>query len=233
MRTKTNNLLALALLACSLAAPAVAQDRAANAPAATPAAAPGGATDTASPAEQVIVPQVTRRDIWVPKYPSNDFAFSLLAGTYATQNFGSSAVAGVRLGYHVTEDVFFEGSYGQTKVSDEAFRQILPGGIFPQPKQTLSYYDVVAGYNLLPGEVFFGRGVARATQGYLVAGVGSTRFAGDARQTMVVGFGLRLILADHFAVQADVRDHLFSLDLLGRRQSTQNPEVVLGLTAYF
>ena len=55
--------------------------------------------------EQVIVPQVERREVKLPRFASNDFSVGLFAGTYATQNFGTSAVSGVRLGYHVTEDV--------------------------------------------------------------------------------------------------------------------------------
>ena len=40
-------------------------------------------------------------------------------------------------------------------------------------------------------------------------------------------------MADWFSLQADVRDHVFTLDLLGRRQSTQNLEVTAGLTVFF
>ncbi len=188
---------------------------------------------TQTAAEQVIVPQVERRDIKRPKYPSNDFAFGLYGGTYATQNFGSAAVSGLRVSYHITEDIFVDGTLGKTKVSDELFRQVLPGGIFVNRSEKLSYYAISAGYNLLPGEVFFGRSTAKATQGYILAGVGSTNFAGQKRQTIHAGFGLRLILADWFSLQADVRDHIFSLDLLGKRQSTQNPEITLGLTLFF
>ena len=82
--------------------------------------------------EQVIVPEVDRRPIKLPKFPSNDFELGTYVGTYATKNFGTSLVYGVRLGYHITEDVFVEAVYGRTKVSDESFRQILPGGIFVQ-----------------------------------------------------------------------------------------------------
>ena len=194
-----------------------------------PTTAPGSASVT----EQVIVPQVERRDLRRPKYPSNDFAVGLYAGTYATQNFGAAAVSGLRLSYHVTEDFFVDATLGRSKVSDENFRQVLPGGIFVNRTETLSYYAVSAGYNVLPGEVFFGRNHAKATQGYILAGVGSTDFAGQKRQTFHAGFGLRLIVADWFSVQADVRDHIFTLDLLGRRQSTQNIEVTAGLTLFF
>ena len=190
-------------------------------------------TTPSSATEQVIVPQVERRDVKRPKYPSNDFAFGLYAGTYATQNFGASTVSGLRVSYHVTEDIFVDATLGRTKVSDQNFRQILPGGIFVNRSEKLSYYAVSAGYNVLPGEVFFGRNVAKATQGYILAGVGSTDFAGQKRQTFHAGFGLRLIVADWFSVQADVRNHIFTLDLLGRRQSTQNLEVTAGLTLFF
>ena len=99
--------------------------------------------------------------------------------------------------------------------------------------EKLSYYSVSAGYNVLPGEVFIGRGNALATQGYLLAGIGSTRFAGQRHQTLHAGFGVRVLMKHRFALQADVRDHVFSLDLLGKRQSTQNIEVTAGLTFFF
>ena len=82
--------------AAALCTPAFAQT--------SPAGAPTTPT-SASATEQVIVPQVERRDVKRPKYPSNDFAFGLYAGTYATQNFGAAAVSGLRLSYHVTEDI--------------------------------------------------------------------------------------------------------------------------------
>ena len=199
-----------------------------------PAFAQSSATATpATATEQVIVPQVERREVRRPKIPSNDFAVGLYGGIYSTQNFGTAGVTGLRLSYHVTEDIFVDATLGRSKVSDESFRQVLPGGIFVNRSETLSYYAISAGYNVLPGEVFFGRSVAKVTQGYILAGVGSTDFAGQKRQTLHAGFGLRLIVADWFSVQADVRDHIFTLDLLGRRQSTQNLEVTAGLTIFF
>jgi outer membrane beta-barrel protein len=183
--------------------------------------------------EQVIVPQVERRPLQRPRFPSNDFTVSLFAGSYHTQNFGSSGVSGVRLGYHITENFFVEGTLGRTKLSDEAFRQILPGGVFASADQKLSYYHVGLGYNLLNGESFFGSNVAKLTQGYVLAGAGSTKIAEQNKQTVMLGFGMRVVLNDWFVVQADFREHLFSLDLLGKRQNTRNPEVSVGLTVTF
>jgi outer membrane beta-barrel protein len=219
MQTQQQKLLLAALVVVS--APAWAQTAPPTPPNSQPAA------------EQVIQPTVQRRDVKRPRYPSNDFAIGIYGGSYSTENFGSSGSSGVRLGYHITEDFFIDANYGQTKVSDDAFRQILPGGVFVNRSEKLTYYGLSVGYNLLPGEVFFGRGYAFASQGYLLAGVGSTDFAGQKRQTVHLGFGLRLILTNWFAVQADVRNHSFSLDLLGRRTNTNNPEITAGLTVYF
>ena len=188
---------------------------------------PAGNTD------QVVVPQVDRRDIEKPKFPSNDFEIGLFTGTYATQNFGSSWVYGARIGYHITEDFFVESAYGQTKVSDELFRQILPGGIFAKNSEKLSYYNLSIGYNLLPGEIFLGGRRARPSQFNVIAGVGSTKFDLQRKTTFNAGFGYRVYLADWLALQLDLRDHIFSLDLLGKRQNTQHVELTGGLTVYF
>lgn len=187
----------------------------------------------AAPADAVINPQVDRRDVALPKIPSNDFEIGAFAGSFATQNFGTSGVAGVRLGYHITEDVFVEGVYARTKVSDKAYRNILPGGIFPNETETLTYYNISAGYNVLPGEVFIGRGRALASALYLIGGIGTTKFFDQSHQTFNFGVGMRVFAKDWFALQVDMRDHIFSVDLLGTRQSTNNLELTAGFTFFF
>jgi outer membrane beta-barrel protein len=190
-------------------------------------------TPAAGNNDQVVIPQVDRRDIEKPKFPSNDFEVGLFTGTFATQNFGSSWVYGARIGYHITEDFFVQAAYGQTKVSDALFRQILPGGILVAGTEKLSYYNLSIGYNLFPGEIFIGGSRARPSQFYIVAGVGSTKFADQRKPTFNAGFGYRVYLADWVALQLDLRDHIFSLDLLGKRENTQNVELTGGLTFYF
>jgi outer membrane beta-barrel protein len=189
--------------------------------------------DQKAPNEQVINPEVDRRDVRMPKFPSNDFEIGVFVGSYATQNFGTSVVGGLRAGYHITEDIFVEGVLAQTKVSDEDFRNILPSGIFTSPKQKLSYYNLSVGWNVLPGEVFIGSKRAKASALYLIAGVGSTRFVEQRRQTFNVGLGNRLFLTDKMSLQVDLRDHIFSLDLLGQRKNTQNIELSAGFSYFF
>jgi outer membrane beta-barrel protein len=142
-------------------------------------------------------------------------------------------VGGLRLGYHVTEDFFVEGVVAQTKVSDASFRQVLPGGVFPDEQETLSYYKLSVGYNILPGEVFLGGKHAKPFALYVVGGVGSTSFNQQRKATFNFGSGMRVYLTDRIALQIDARDHIFSLDLLGKNQTTQNLELTFGLTTSF
>ena len=208
----------LLLITAMLSAPALAQTAAPQQPA----------------NEQVIVPEVQRRDVRLPKFPSKDFEVGLLVGTYATQSFGASAVGGLRLGYHLSEDFFVEGVYAQTKVSDKTFEEIFPGaGPLADTDKKLSYYNVSAGYNLFPGEIFLGSKTAKASSIYVIGGVGSTKFANQRKQTFNVGFGFRVLFSDRWAVRVDVRDHIFSYDLLGVRQNTQNLELTTAFAYYF
>jgi outer membrane beta-barrel protein len=183
--------------------------------------------------EQVIDPQVQRRPVKLPRFPSSDIEAGVFTGTYAAQNFGSYLLTGVRLGYHITEDFFAEAAYGRTKIDDSTFRQVLPGGVFPTGEETLRYTNLSIGVNVLPGEIFIGRDTAKASAAYVMAGLGSTRFNNQRFLTFSAGLGLRVLLSDWAVVQADMRDHIFELDLLGDRRISQNFELSFGVTFNF
>jgi len=184
-------------------------------------------------ADQVVVPKVDRRDIRLPTFPSSDFEVGLFGGSHSTQNFGASMVGGLRLGYHITEDYFVEASLGRTKVSDAAFRRVLPGGIFTRERETLQYANVSAGVNVLPGEVFFGRDTAMPYYLFVLGGVGTTSFNNTRHQTFNLGLGMKVFVRDWFAVRVDMQDHIFKLDLLGKSERTQNYELTAGLSFLF
>ena len=188
---------------------------------------------TTSSDQQAVVPQVQRNALRPARFPSNDFEVGLFGGIYGTQNFGASFAGGGRLGYHITEDFFAEASYGQTNVTDEAFRRVLPGGIFTSDTEKLSYYNLSLGWNMLPGEIFLGSSIAKISQVYLSAGVGRTKFVDQREQTFNFGIGTKVFLANWFALRVDMRDHIFSLDLLGKRDSTHNLELTTGASFFF
>jgi outer membrane beta-barrel protein len=183
--------------------------------------------------DQVIVPEVERREVHKAHYPSNDFQVSMDIGGYNAGVLGTSATANVRLAYHITEDWFTEASYGQVKISDSAFRDILPGGVLEHQFERLQTYDLAIGYNFISGEAFFGTKTAKAYQMYATGAIGNTIFNGERMQTWAYGFGTRLLWNDNWALRIDARNHLFKFDLLGERDLAQHYELSLGVSYFF
>ena len=201
---------------------------------ATLCAAPAHAADTTAPTgtDQVIQPEVSRRDIKIPKIESSDFEIGAYAGILSVEYFGTSPVYGARLAYHVSEDYFLEGVYGRSTVSDEAFcNQGLC--IFPQRQEDLTYYALSLGYNLFPSEIFIGRQHAMNSAVYVLAGVGSTSLVSESHFTFNVGLGIRVLPRDWLALHVTVRNHLFNSDFLGTNKLTNNFELTGGLSVFF
>ncbi len=184
--------------------------------------------------EQVIEPEIDRRDIKETAIDTENFAVSLFGGVMNVEDFGSNPVYGIRFAYHVTEDVFVEASYGRTETGETSFER-LSGNIqlLRDDDRTLSYYNASAGINILPGEGFIGRKWAFTSALYLIGGVGSTEFAGDDAFTWNVGAGYRVLISDWLALRIDARDHVFDLDLLGKKQTNHNLEFTGGLSIFF
>jgi len=189
---------------------------------------------TAEPPGQVIDPQVERREIKEPKIDREDFEIGAFVGVMGIEDFGSDLSYGVRLAYHITEGFFMEATVGQSEGGLTSF-EVLSGGarLITDSERTLTYYNLNVGYNILPGEVFLGEGRAYNTNLYLIAGLGSTEFAGDDRFTVNFGAGYRFLLNDSVALHIDFRDHLFDIDLLGEEKTAHNLEGHLGFTVFF
>jgi outer membrane beta-barrel protein len=189
---------------------------------------------TAEPPGQVIDPEVERREIKEPAIDKEDFEIGAFVGVMSIEDFGTNLVYGARIAYHLTEGFFVEGTVGQSDGGLTSF-EILSGGapLISDSERQLTYYNLNLGYNILPGEVFLGEGHAYNQQLYLIAGLGSTRFAGDDRFTVNFGAGYRFLLNDSVAIHADFRDHLFDIDLFGEEKTAHNLEAHVGVTVFF
>ncbi len=183
--------------------------------------------------EQVIKPEIERREIKIPNIDTENFEVGAYIGQYSMEDFGTKAVTGFKLTYHITERAFIEGTFGSTEVSDTTFRGILPGGLFPTENEVLEYTYVVIGYNLFPGEFFPFEGVAWSSAFYLVAGAGNTTFVTKDHSTTILGAGFRILPKDWFAIHMDVRRHSFESDVTGTTKTINNLEMTLGLAIYF
>ena len=189
---------------------------------------------TAEPPGQVIDPQVERREIKEPKIDREDFEVGAFVGILGIEDFGSDVSYGLRLAYHITEGFFLEATAGASRGGLTSFEELSGDArLITDSERDYYYYNLSLGYNILPGEVFLGEGRAYNTNLYLIAGLGSTRFAGDDRFTVNVGAGYRFLLNDSVALHIDFRDHLYDIDLFGEEKTVHNLEGHLGFTVFF
>ncbi len=184
--------------------------------------------------EKIITPDLERRSITEDKIDSEDWEVGVFAGVLSIEDFGSDSVIGASLAYHITEDFFIEANYAQSQAGETSF-ELLSGSIqlLTDDQRDYTYYNLTAGYNIFPGEVFIGENWAFNTNFYLIAGVGNTTFADNDFFTVSAGAGFRFFATDAIAIRFDVRDHLFDSDVLGESKTTHNLEARIGATVYF
>jgi outer membrane beta-barrel protein len=184
--------------------------------------------------EPLVVREPERREVKVDDIDTENFEIGAYGGVLDVDNFGTNGVYGLRAAYHITEDFFIEGLYGRSKLGETSFEK-LSGNVqlLTDDDRNFSYYNLSFGYNVLPGESFIGRKYAFRGGLYLIAGAGSSDFAGDQRFTVSGGFGYRLAATDWLALRIDVRDYVFESDLLGKNETYNNLEFTGGLTFFF
>jgi outer membrane beta-barrel protein len=182
----------------------------------------------------VIEPDIERREIQTARLDTEDFEVGIFAGQLSVEDFGVNTVAGARFAYHVTEGFFVELAAGKTDTERTSFERLSGAAqLLTDSQREYTYYTVSLGYNIFPGESFIGKNRALNTTTYLIGGVGKTTFAGDDRFTVNIGLGMRLMPLDWLAIHADVRDHIFDIDLLGQEKTSHNIEAHLGVTFFF
>jgi outer membrane beta-barrel protein len=184
--------------------------------------------------EQVIDPEVLRREIKEPDIDVENWELGAFVGIMSIEDFGTDLVYGATLAYHVTEGFFLQAALGKSTAGLTSF-EILGGGapILSDSERDFVYYNISVGYNILPGEAYIGEVRAYNAGLYVIGGLGSTRFAGDDRFTVNFGAGYRLIMTDSIALHLDFRDHLYDIDVLGEEKTAHNLEATIGLTVFF
>jgi outer membrane beta-barrel protein len=181
----------------------------------------------------ILEPEVDRREIKEADIDSENIELSVFTGFVSIEDFGSDSIVGARLGYHITENIFMEASYGAATAGTTSFEELSGGAPFlTDEERDFIVYDLVVGYNF-NNELFITEGWVFNSDFYLLAGAGATEFGGDERFTATVGAGYRVLLTDFLSLRFDVRDHIFNSDLIGEEKSTHNIAYSLGISVFF
>ncbi len=184
--------------------------------------------------EDLIQPQIERRQFDESLIDSEDFEISAYVGMLSIEDFGVNSVNGFKITYYINEDYFTQVAIGESGAGQTSFEVLSAGApLLSDDERDLSFYQINIGYNLFPGEAFVSKTTTLNNALYLVAGLGNTEFAGDDRHTINYGFGYRILFLDTFSFNIDLRDHLFDMDIFGEKTETHNLEYSLALGWYF
>jgi len=182
----------------------------------------------------IIDPQVTRRVVKTPKIKAKDFELGAYFGALSIEDFGTNPIYGARAAYHVTEDIFLEAFLARSKAGTSSLEETFPDiSVVSTSGRQFTYYDLDVGYNVLPGEIFLGRGRAFNSALYVTVGLGDVKFADKDQFALNFGIGERLLITDWLAAHLDVRDHVFESDLFGVTKNVHNIEATVGLTVFY
>jgi outer membrane beta-barrel protein len=228
-----------AALACAGCAShhARAAKAASTVPAGTAAPPPGADEDASAdntPPPVVVQPQVQQRTITVPHIGARNVELGAYYGILSIEDFGAQPVQGLKLDYHVTEDFFFQGVYGQSRAGETSY-ELLSGGVqlLSNAERRFTYYDLSLGYNLLPGEIFIGHNLAMTSALYMLGGIGSVDFAGDQNFAVNFGAGFRVLPTDWLAFHVDMQDIVFRTNIFSVYRLTNNLQATVGLSVFF
>ncbi|WP_334078428.1 outer membrane beta-barrel domain-containing protein [Microbulbifer sp. M83] len=198
-------------------------------------AGPASAQQDTTVLDDIVSPGLERREIREADIDSENFEVTaFLGGIVNVEDFGSNAVYGGALAYHISEDFFMEAGYGQTELGESSFERLSGAApLLTDEERELSYYNLSLAWNLFPGEYFAFDDWALNGGFYLVGGIGNTSFADEDHFTYNIGAGIRVLPTDWLSLRLDVRDHIFEHELFGEAQVTNNLSAQLGLSVYF
>lgn len=184
---------------------------------------------------KIIEPDLQLRKSEQAKIDDEVFEVGFFTGLISIEDFGSHPLYGLKASFHATEDFFLQLNYGQSKAGKTSYETVSGSGIniLSDKDREFTYYDLLVGYNIFPGETFVTSRHTFNSAFYLVGGAGNTDFAGDNHFTLVIGSGYRIILTDWLTWNLDYRDHIFETELLGHKKQSHNLEFATGLTVFF
>ncbi|WP_105102407.1 outer membrane beta-barrel domain-containing protein [Microbulbifer pacificus] len=185
--------------------------------------------------DEIISPDLERREIREAKIDSEDFEFTVyMGGVLSMEDFGTNRMIGGSLAYHISEDFFMEAAYAESELGLSSYEKLSGSApLFTDDERDLSMYNLSLAWNFLPGEIFILDRWALNSNLYLIGGVGNTSFGDEEYFTYNVGVGIRMLARDWLALRFDVRDHIFEHEIFGEPQNANNISAQLGVSIYF
>ena len=102
---------------------------------------------------KIIEPDVKAQKAEEAKIDNEVFEAGFFVGMISIEDFGTKPLYGVKASFHATEDFFLQTNYGRSKAGKTSY-EYDDINILTDSDREYSYYDLLVGYNLFPGETF-------------------------------------------------------------------------------
>ncbi len=158
-----------------------------------------------------------------PDINKDDFELLISTGLLSIEDFGVSNIRMFHLNYHINESFFVQFGLLKAEASETSFER-LTGNVLllTDAERELSSFSIDVGYNVFPGEGFLSQNHTFSTDYYVIAGIGTTEFAGNERYTVNYGAGFRAAITPWLTFNSEFRNYVFDVDVFGVNNSSDN-----------
>jgi outer membrane beta-barrel protein len=159
--------------------------------------------------------------------------FSAIGGYYLSDLFSATYVVGGSYTYHMTEDTAVEFSGAVTHENADVIVAIEDGraSILDDDFARTMFFESALIWTPIYGKLRLGGKVMRFDI-HADLGVGVVESQTSRGAAGMGGFGLKLFLGKAMALRVDVRDHVFSQELLDERFLVNDVSVTTGLSLF-
>lgn len=181
----------------------------------------------------IIESDLDRRQVQGARIDTERFELGAFAGAIAVEDFNTNFIYGISGSFHLTKNIMLQANYGNSSIEKATFEEVSDGSFLADADRELSYYDVTAAYQILPGRSFFGSKKKYNSGLYLLAGIGQSEFAGESDLTYAIGTSYRTVVTDWMTVNLDFRDRMIQREFLKDDKLSHNLEITMGLNLLF
>lgn len=184
--------------------------------------------------DPVLDTEYTSKQFKKPDIDVNDFEFFSAVGLLSIEDFGVGTATNIGINYYINESFFVQLAAISATASKTSY-EVLTGNasLLTDKERQLNLYHMDIAYNLLSGEGFFSQNHTFSTDYYVIAGVGSTNFAGNDRYSYNYGLGFKAAISSWLTAYSELRNYSFDMDVFGSQKSTNNLSIAIGLGIVF
>jgi len=182
---------------------------------------------------KIIKPEVKRREVKGAAIDTEMFEVGAYAGFLAVEDFNTNLITGLSVSYHINDRWIAQFNAARSEVERSTFEEVIDSSFLADSDRNFDYMNISAGFNLFPGRSYRGKNIKFNSGVYILAGLGTTEFAGSSSTTLMFGSSYRTVLTDWLTCNLDFRNHVMDREFLGESKTTQNIEFSIGFNILF